>query len=66
MGYADKLSAPLAVSAQTDPLTSDTLAEHAGNRPANLRGRCALLFLLGLSVLGYGAMFYLGQSYLKN
>ncbi len=63
MAHAERLSLPLEISGPK-VFEQDGTASVAGRKPASLRGRCALLLLLALSVSGYGAMFYLGQALL--
>lgn len=64
MAHAERLSLPLEISGPK-VFEQDGAIPVADRKPASLRGRCALLLLLALSVSGYGAMFYFGQAFVR-
>ena len=71
MGHADRLAAPIEVpgslgASEPEIFVQIGPATHRGRKPGSLRGRCALLLLLAMSIAGYGAMFYIGQIFLVN
>ncbi|WP_282604492.1 hypothetical protein [Pelagibius sp. Alg239-R121] len=70
MAQADGLSASLEITGPqisgSEVSGQNEQLKGSDRKPANLRGRCALLLLVAIAVIGYGAMFYLGQRYLVN
>lgn len=63
MSHAERLAMPLEISG-AEAFESDKQALRSGRKPSSLRGRCALALLIGLSLAGYGAIFYFGQTFL--
>lgn len=63
MSHAERLSLPLEISG-AETFERDEQGSSSHRKPSNLRGRCALAFLIALSVAGYGAIFYFGQTLL--
>lgn len=60
MSRAEGLIAASEVSEASSPV------EQAKQKKRTLRGRCALVLLLAMTLAGYGAMIYFGQALLMK